>query len=244
MGFFDRPGDPAGGEPPAFTDSDQLLNAVVGFDGFRFEPDNLVRAVNFFHGRGKQQSLATLRSSGNNPAKHEQVFLIARLLYEPAESDRTLPHLDLGQPDLPGADDNRQFPVFPLHLVEDLPLLLVGGYLVGGESLPPSVYLDWCANYGRLRNKPLSPGDNPLASLDKFLFSATWQKVDPGDFHTGMLRHQILRCLPKQFQPTEEEGQALLRAVEPTPFWLAKRMEEQHQNLVWDRDQASFQVGS
>ncbi len=242
MGSFDHPGDLTGGEPGESIDSDALFEAVVGFDGFRFDPVNLVRAVNFFQGLGKARSLTMLRVYGRTPAKHEQVFLIARLLYEPADKGGTLPHLDLGQSDLPEADDHHLFPLFPLHLVEDLPLLLVGGYLVGGESLPPTVYLDWCAKHGRLRTKPLIPGDKPLAVLDKFLDSMVWRQVDPGDFHTGMLRRQILKSLPKQFQPSEEVGQALLRNIEPTSFWLEKRMEEERQDLVWNSNQASYEV--
>lgn len=235
--------DPPNGVSAAPERAGQFLGQIVGFDGFRFNPVSLVRAVGFFHSLGGAKSLAALRASSQDSARHEQVLLVARLLYEPEEPNDHLPRLDLGQPDIGEPQDATFFPRFPLHLVEDLPLLLIGGYLAGGEAQPPSAYLDWCTENGQLRADPLLPGPRPLTAVDAFLASKEWQQVDPGDFHAGMLRLQVLRALPQQFQPNESEERALLGSTDATPCWLSLLEEEALLNLVWNPDLAAYRMG-
>jgi hypothetical protein len=47
--------------------------------------------------------------------------------------------------------------LFPLVLINDVPLLLVTGYALGGDTEPVTVYLDDLRRAGRLRAAPLRP---------------------------------------------------------------------------------------
>jgi hypothetical protein len=223
----------------------KLVTGLSGFDGFQFNPVNLVRAVNFFHGLGFKYSLELLQKlaelgagSRFNP---ENILLVARALYLPERSQDPLPDLVLGKPDIDEPEDSSVWPIFPLYLVHDLPLLLVGGYLVGGEGPTSRGYLDWCAKHGCLRSHPLRPGDNPLAAVDRFLSSQIWQEHGGSSYHNGMLRIQALRGLPKSIQANEEQMQALLSSSKPTDYWINLREREDRLRLYWDSGLLAYQ---
>jgi hypothetical protein len=248
MGQADRSGNSKGRMADDLDRAAQLIQALPGFDGLRFDPLTLIKAANFFHGLGFAESLRSLRhfdQVGPEPAARnpENILLIARVLYVPADAEGILPHMDLGLPDLEVTQDPQLFPLFPLHLLHDLPHLLTGGYLVGGEGLPPSVYLDWCAGQARLRPEPLHPGNRPLAAVDAFLASTVWRGLNPDGFHDGMLRWQALRTLPPAFQATEDERRALLATSKTSPFWLAQLEKEEQMNLAWNPSLNEFQTG-
>jgi hypothetical protein len=103
--------------------------------------------------------------------------------------------LTLGLPDIGVSDDQYKFPLFPLAVVSDIPFLLTGGYLAGGQGMPPKEYLDWCAQYCLLREE-LVPADNPVEAADMLLRSSGWLKLNPTDMHFTMIRQQALRMLP------------------------------------------------
>jgi hypothetical protein len=247
MGQADRPDNTTGWGPDELDRSLQLAKALPGFDGFRFDPVALIKAANFFHGLGFAESLRALHLTGQIGAEPgaidpENILLIARVLYVPVDAEEAFPRLDLGLPDLEEPQDPDLFPLFPLHLVNDLPLLLTGGYLVGGEGQPPSVYLDWCAGQARLRPAPLHPDNKPLAAVEAFLESEAWQRLSPDGFHAGMLRLQALRTLPRSLQATKDERQAMLATTEATPFWLAQLDKEERMNVAWNSSLNEFQT--
>jgi hypothetical protein len=188
------------------------LHALPGFDGHSLNPLVLIKAVNRLHRLGFQAALDALShfseeaeqgTPGHNP---ENVLLAARLLFVPRGSG-TLPELMLGQPDLNPPADASLAPLFPLYLCRDLPLLLVGGYILGGEGTSSAAYLRWCAESGALRPSALQPSDTPLADVDALLTSSTWKAISGDEAHTEMLRAQAWRAVAKAL-PAGAEWQA------------------------------------
>ena len=185
---------------PEFDEGLTALRALPGFDGHRFNPVALVRTVNHLHRTGFALALDLLRAycaeAEQSPtiANPDNVLLVARLLFVPKEQ-ATPPELALGRPDLVLPADPAAFPWFPLHLVRDLPLLLVGGYIVGGESLPPLPYIEWFAQQGLLRASALHPAANPVLLVDDFLRSPLWLRLTADESHAAMLRQQGIRAL-------------------------------------------------
>ena len=78
------------------------------------------------------------------------------------------------------ADDPKQIPRFPITIQDDIPFLLVMGYALRGEALPPIFELNYSRKHGHLRDKPLQPTSNPWAALEKLVMSPAWiWKKDP-----------------------------------------------------------------
>jgi hypothetical protein len=62
-----------------------------------------------------------------------------------------------------------------------------------GQAQSPNMYLDWCAEC-QLRETPLLPSNNPLASVDKFIASEVWKNLE----FIGVVK-QDLPLLEKKF---------------------------------------------
>ena len=56
----------------------------------------------------------------------------------------------------------KYWPLYPVHLQDDIPFFLVYGGGLGGQPDQPERHVDWAEKHGRIRSKPLRPIDNPM----------------------------------------------------------------------------------
>jgi hypothetical protein len=232
--------DSLNGNSPEITHAINLIRILPGFLGLRFNPRALIEAVNYLQGIGKDKSLKTLQNycaiaqqaaEYNNP---ENVLLIARVLFVRKDGQEVLPRLLLGQPDLEEPEDPTIFPLFPLCIHRDIPFLLIGGYRIGGEGQPPIEYVEWCARDCEIRSAPLIPADDPLASVDEFLESEIWKRLNPDDWQYRMLRLQALRSTSNMYPISEQDENDLLSANTTDESWLRYRRAFKALQGSWD----------
>jgi hypothetical protein len=243
-----RPADSSPAGDPVVARAGTLLAALTGFDGPRFDPAALIRAANYLHGLGFERALDILHQFGQPAAgptqvEPDNVLLVARALFVPRSAQDTLPRLTLGLPDLAEPDDPTVAPLFPLHVHRDLPLLLVGGYAIGGEGLPPTEYLKQVGWLGSLRPAPLQPPDDPLASVDEFLASPRWRQLKGDDWHAGLLRGQALRAVATIISATEADERALFSAASALPVWSALRQRAAQRAPRWNPTTQVYEAG-
>jgi hypothetical protein len=87
-----------------------------------------------------------------------------RALFDPP-AGAAHPVMHVGAPDLTPPADPLVLPAFPLVIVDEVPLLLVGGYMLGGMPEAPSAHLAWYRANGVLRRGPLRPTPAQVASV-------------------------------------------------------------------------------
>jgi hypothetical protein len=167
--------------PSPLSPTLQAINGAPSVGARDFNPAMLVRAVNRLHALGKEQAIAELRRFlkistrsfcvERDPANidtcdNQCVFLIVRLLFEPAEPTGKRPEMRIGamRPSPPEGD--RSWPLFPLALQDDIPFILIRGVILSGVPEDPSVHVDWAEKHGKLRARPLRPIDDPLAAVE------------------------------------------------------------------------------
>ncbi len=154
----------------------RLLDVVPSYNG-PGDPLAIIQAVNALHRVGRERALAAVReylrvSSPLDDAGREGTFLVLRALFAVPEPPGYQPSLWVGAPSPPTPADLKSVPRFPLALVEDVPLLLVHGYSLGGLPQRPEDHLEWFRAHGVLRARPLAPPDMPLTWLDRLAGSA------------------------------------------------------------------------
>lgn len=163
-----------GGGTPVASDLEEaelrrlmrLLDAVPSYNG-RADPLRLIQAVNALQRRGKARALAAIDeylrvSSWLDDPGREGVFHVLRVLFEPPAGE-SWPPMMVGAPDLTA--DPKLFPRAPIALVEDIPIVLVGGYMLGGQAEPPEQHARWYRERGVLRAAPLRPPADPLGAV-------------------------------------------------------------------------------
>jgi hypothetical protein len=244
MANFTSPGNRSGDIEKEIVLISSWMNGLSGFSGLSFNPQPLIQIVNHLLDLGFVDSLEILFSLVDEMtfSLQENVLLIARTLYLSTDENVSLPVLDLGLPDIEPPQNIAYFPKYPLLIYKDLPLLLVGGYIAGGEALPPSVYLEWCADHGRLQPKPLQPPSNPLSVTEGFYQSEPGREWLTGGGRRGMINLQVLRAVKPLIPITEAEERALMSAGSDSSLWQEQLDYEEKHTIVWDQGTNSYQL--
>jgi hypothetical protein len=171
----------------------------------------------------------------------ENAWLAARTLFVPVQGEEALPELPLGRPDLE-QPRSELAPLFPLHIYEGMPFLLISGYMAGGEALPPTEYLEWARRAAEVRPEPLVPTDDPLQSVDRFLESGTWKSLNPPERHKWMLRLQALRAISNVLPVTEQDASALTVATTADRKWKDYRQKVAGLAIRWNPSSDDYEL--
>ncbi len=217
------------------------LAAVSGLNGFEFDPLPLVIAVNALVPLGKSLALDVIAEYLRvapvwMSIDTQGIFLVLRaLLAPPARAEH--PRMLVGAPDVEQtAISASRFPSFPLAIVSDVPVMLVSGYILGGEAEPPESQLPWFRANGVLRAAPLAPA--PLAfaqALSATRFSSLDNTPQANHSRRAMLFEQALRMVRQAYRATPVRGlEHFARGVDPAARWSAIVQEMTAQNLTWN----------
>jgi hypothetical protein len=138
---------------------DDILARASSSEFSKYTPGPVVAAVNALWPLGKDGALdaidAYLATRDLDRDPQEGLFLVLRVLFDvdaPAHPPMLLGGSMPAPPERPEA-----LPRFPIVIVDDLPLLLVTGYVLGGEAEPLSSHLEYYRANGKLRPAPLAP---------------------------------------------------------------------------------------
>jgi hypothetical protein len=158
-----------------------------------YNPDHIIEAVNALQPLGKQKSLELIKSyldkrdRGNDATG---LFWVLRVLFDVPASPG-FPPVRIGQPDIPPPASAEALPRFPIALVNDVPLLLVRGYALGGFPEPVDAHLTYFQTHGTIRPAPLAPRKDGIADeLARVLKTA--YAGSPPDLR-GLIGEQIAR---------------------------------------------------
>jgi len=104
----------------------------------------------------------------------ENMFLILRTLMDVPDSVDPRQVEGFGAPSPAGPKDPHRIPRFPIVLVDDIPLMLVGGYMLEGIPIPMDHVLAFFQNNGQIRPKPWTPTNDPLSAIVHLMNSKQW----------------------------------------------------------------------
>jgi len=143
-----------------------------------YDPGQLIAAVNALQPLGKDLALAVIDEylrvcPETHASGTERIRLLLRVLFRVPSDTGHMPDIRLGT-DPPPPHKPELIPRFPIHVVRDIPLQVVWGYV--SEGLPPSVGhdLEYFRKKGVLRTNRLVPSNRPLRALEQLERSAAW----------------------------------------------------------------------
>jgi hypothetical protein len=205
----------------------RLLNTAPEMEGHSYNPLPLIRIVNTLQPQGKEKALAAIGEyvRVSNPWSNTGLFLVFRVLFDLPDDIDPREAGSFGMPEPSGPKNPHQIPRFPIALVEDIPIMLAGGYTLEGMATPMETVLEFFRANGHLRSKLLVPSNEPLAALPKLISSKQWIYADsklaePGGISFGdaetnerekaMIREQLLRMIDSVYRmPTDAYGNRL-----------------------------------
>lgn len=219
----------------------RLLAAVPSYNS-RFDPLRVIQAVNALQPLGKADALAVIDeflrvSSVLDDPGREGVFMVLRTLFDPP-TGQALPPMMVGGPS-PAPKDERVFPRFPVVVVDDIPLTLTRGYILGGHAEQPEDHIRWYRTHATLRATPLHPPDAPLAAVDRAFAAGAPQAVAAGlDDDNGrvFVRDQALQLLDTVYRPrtTLFDESRFAYGPDTEPRWVVVRTAVERLGTRWD----------
>lgn len=221
------------------------LAALAGLDGHRFDPLAVIRVVNALHAMQKGPALAALReyvrvAPGPMAIDPDGIFLVLRALLDPAIAP---PPMFVGAPDVGNPQGaTASFASFPLALWGDVPVMLVGGYMLGGAPQPVSDHLDWFERNGRFRPAPLQPDlqafDRQMTAAQPALVALDGGSAARAQGRRGMLSEQLLRAVREVYRAPRVRGlDHFDPALDPAPQLQRMLSEMQRQGVTFRGDQ-------
>jgi len=168
-----------------------------------YNPLRFIQAVNGLQPLGKEKALAAIGEYIRVlPQLHDRlpVFLLLRLLFEVPQDPGFMPGMKVGMPSVVEPADHTLLPLFPLFLVNGIPLNLVTGYALAGQAQPVEDHIAYFKKSGKWRTRPLVPSNEPLAVLDLVAHSPQWiykekQDDDPYGHAKNHLANELLQLI-------------------------------------------------
>jgi hypothetical protein len=158
----------------------RLIDKAPSYNsGYHYDPLAVIQIVNTLQPLGKDKALSAIdeflrvASDFDSPAR-EGVFLVLRVLFDVPADPGHMPPMHVGAPWPAAPIDPKRLPRFPILLQDDVPLLLVSGYMLGGFPEQPESHVKYFRQKGRLRDKLLAPGNAPFGLLEDWAKNAGW----------------------------------------------------------------------
>jgi hypothetical protein len=108
---------------------------------------------------------------------NDQIIILCRMLFE------AKPHGEFRRPMLGGFmfygnTSEKDWPLEPITIVDDVPLKIVSGYFLAGQAESGSAYLAYCLKNTDWTNRRYQPSDEAdiESALDKLLSSSIWKR--------------------------------------------------------------------
>ena len=217
---------------PAMLDEAELRNLLQRIDGLsesmHKDPLLYIQLVNTLQPLGKEKSLAViaeyLRVSSPFLGDRNPLFILLRLLFEVPENPGFMPRMMVGAPSVKEPDDRKLVPLFPVVLMDDVPLNLVIYYVLGGSPQPVEQHLEHFLSSGKWRERPLRPSNQPLELLAALERSPQWIYGEPWngrnhEWEKNQLAEQLLRLIKTVYRiETDQDG----RMIPPDRFDLER----------------------
>ena len=126
-----------------------------------YNPGRIIQAVNDLIPLGKEDALASIagyyEAADRQADPRQGLFWVLRVLFDVPADPGYHPPVRLGAPRPAAPDDLRTIPRFPIMLIEDIPLLMVTSFILGGLPETVDSHLELFERKGLMRSRPLRP---------------------------------------------------------------------------------------
>ena len=207
----------------------RLLNTAPGMEGWAYNPLPVIQIVNRLQPLGKEKALAAIgeyvrvsdKWSGFDRPR-SGMYLVLAVLFDLPDGIYSFQSGAFGAPSPPPPKDANQIPRFPIAIVDDIPLMLVNGYILAGLASPMENVVEFYRVHGQIRPSKLTPNNDPLSAVAHLTNSSQWIYGDtnlqetkfspPEDARQEqfMLQEQLLRLIDSVYRlPVDAMGNRL-----------------------------------
>lgn len=191
-------------ELPIMSEITKTIHTSPTWNGYTFDPGRLILAVNTLRSLNKAEVLSGFieyrqllsKLPGDRLMNTTRIFLLLRVLFEPDDSTTHFPRINIGSTDDTKELSPTTWPIYPLVLIKDVPLLIAPEFSLTGKAQDPLEHIEFVEKRCHLRKHPLAPPDNPLNLSDELIVSKRWRRPESWQSRDqALLRAQLLRLV-------------------------------------------------
>ncbi len=227
----------------------RLLHNEQGYNAaHKYNPLHVIQMVNALQPMGKKAALAAIEEyiciHDSRPSwGGAGMFLLLRVLFDVPEDTGLMPGMFVGAPMPPVPENPKDFPRFPILIVDDVPLLLVLGYNGTGIPQGPEKHIKYFRENGQIRKNPLTPTNSPLGLLAAWEKKAgfLYNKEQFRDSGKWLIANQILNMLDNVYRrETDPYGQKFAPLDRPEEEWKSIVRDVDKLRIHWSREKVSY----
>lgn len=228
----------------------RLIDKAPYISGNGYDPLAVIQIVNALQPLGKDKALAAideyLRVASYFECRRgrDGVFLVLRVLFDVPADPGYMPPMLVGAPEPEEPKDPKRLPRFPILLQDDVPLLLVRCYQLGGMPPQPELYVKYFREHGRLRlrDRPLVPTNAPLGLLGSWAKNADWLYTKDSRAHGKLLiANQILNMLDSVYRlEPDAHGFRLWVTDDVDDRWKSIEAEVAKLDIRWNAEKQRY----
>ena len=228
------------------TEFERLIEKCALWDGYKFDPLTYISAVNSLYDKDKDDIISALKQYNSLDRRQmapdsTKIFFLLRLLFVPADSKIMFPNIGFGKPLDENNPPTKDYPLYPLVVVQDVPLLIVSGFFLAGVPENPIKHIEFCNVNCNLRSEPLCPPDNPLSLAEILMSSVRWYRKEL-EHDKGMLRAQLLRLIRKVYAEPDMDEITFYTRLIPDSSWEKYKIAFDSLNPVWDKKENNYRL--
>ncbi len=240
------------GEPPSSkTISDAELVAALrvmyrrptNFD-IEADPHRYIQSANMLITKGKTKALAILREYNRLSDfgfDSTWLFWLVRVAFQLKHTEESFPVPYIGAISPTPPDNPRDWPTYPVEIVDGVPYCLVTGIMLSGVPESFDGYLRRSEKGLIIRTTPLIPPNDPFPTYAKLLKSKVWTSAATSghflaELTTDMAFRQLLSLVSGVYKP-KRGGLG--------PYFNSRNFDKLHQEFLalgchWDQASQSY----
>lgn len=198
------------------------------------DPLRLIQVSNALRPLGKAKALALLveYSYVAGWRDDEWLFWVVRVLFNSKSPGGVFRVPGLGAPTVKPPQDLRQWPKYPLLIVDNVPVSLWQGAMLRGVPEHFEWYVDRDSQNWEIDAKKLRPPDNPFSIYDRVIASSPYRSINSWAANQDPALTNILKLVRTAYTPTAQQVHSDFKTHREAFLKLKCRWDETRQMYV------------
>lgn len=153
-----------------------LFDKICSRDAINYNPIYIINATNELMALGKENALFRIENYYSKIEKDKEtlgLFLLLRVLFNIPETETHL-KIEIGKFDIEPPANETEIPLFPIMIVDEVPLLIVQGYFLAGFPQSLEEHISFYSEKGTIRENSIKV----IVPKNKIIedFTESWEK--------------------------------------------------------------------
>lgn len=168
-----------------------LIRQCSSINSGNYKCNSYLKLASYVQNLSRTKALEVIRECTKSGKYEDQIIVLTKLLFQ-AKKNTNLRRPYIGAAGFLNKTDYADWPTEPVMIINNIPFLITGGYVIGGTPEPAWKYLEYCIENGEwTENKYLIKNQEELNDGLKALFASKKWNAELTTSDKNFLKKQI-----------------------------------------------------